>query len=755
MSDSSAPSLSSNHISRGQLTRFVSALTQALYDRMLENKHAISYYYDANVLIPIVLGMEDSATESSPADLKTSLVWGLLSAGYLGKARILRPHAIELENALQRQGKEISVPGFFGTKLQKFLDSNAVKKNVDILFQQIKHTPTEERIETFLELLRDVGPETFIFLERAADGAWQSRLVRLHNSVLSFDEREGSIRAFIEDPLTWKFYDTIKNLRGQKHEAPDSLRDAVAMCQLAKRVSEAHNGNGPLVRFNTRSSTLLSLATSDLGELLTYRTPPVVDGAERWHANVVFRDPDYYVIRASFEALRFSDLNVRSTSNNVPTLTLANLEQLCGRLNYALDADDSRMERLLEEINIGDKRLSIVIGELERLSFVQSVISQYNPPKSLRKAIKGLTEVWDFMETDAPQSRLRADIIDEAAAIGKALSFHVRGLRDWLTCFRQIEHAAQRVASTSRGAEIPDLYRDLGLVRWGEYLQENDEALVIAFCKSLVSGNSTEITRQSAALAWRVDTADSVSACMGTCSLLWMLSLFHRVIDVTNRVQDNLKAKFPVSLNILRTAARLRIDDEFSGEEKSGHVSALEDLAQSEPEDKRGRLLIGLAYVSFYIWLREPRSASTAVSAWAEKSFQHGKIAAELLINSDPLGHAFAVNHCAYVGVWANLPLDQTDHFFSLVEKFRGKKDVWNYRFADTLAFRELNHGMHLWELFTATGPEAEKEQLRRAACDACKRAEQFMVEAQPHFGDLEIPAHHKRIQALLERLGC
>ncbi|HEY2294776.1 MAG TPA: hypothetical protein VGM86_29085 [Thermoanaerobaculia bacterium] len=743
-----------DRISRGQLTRFVSALTQALYDRMLEDRYPIVYYYDANVMIPIVLGMEDPVGDDRPADLQTRLVWGLLSAGYLGKARILRPHEIELENALQRQGRENGVPGAFGRTIREFLEKEKVFDNVNQLFQQVKLAPTEEQLERFLELLRDVGPETFISLERAADGAWQRRLVRLNKSVLFFDKNEDNIREFLEYPLTWKFYDALKRTRGQKQEAPNSLRDAVALCQLAKQVSEGPNDGEPLVRFNTNSPRILSLATDNLGEVLTYRMQSVINGAERWRANMIFRNPDYYVMRASFEALRFPGLDIQEGKDVAPALTLADLERLCERLNYSLDADDSRMERLVEEIDVGERRLSNVVAELERLSFAQSVLSQYTPPGTLKEAIRGLSEVWDFMESDPPQLRLRAEIIDEAAAIGKALTVRVRGLRDWLACFRQIELAAYQFASNSIGTEPPDLYRDLGLVRWGEYLQRDDESFVILFCRSLVSGDSLEIARQSAALAWRVETATSPSAAMATCCLLWMLSLFNRVVDVVNRAQDVLKSNFPVSLNILRTAARLRGDEEFSDEEKWSHISALEVLVQAESEGKRGRLNIGLAYVAFYVWQRDGRG-NAEISEWAEKSFQYGEAAASILQNTDPLGYTFAVNHCAYVGACADVLPGRTAHYLSVMETFRRDTKIWNYRFADTLAFRELKEGMHLWELLTAAGSDAEKEVIRKKACTACKRAEKLMLDAKPHFGDPEIPVHHARVQALLERLGC
>lgn len=735
---------SGERLSRGQLARFVAALTQALYDRTLEEERDILYYYDSNVMIDIILGA-DAPPAVPEVDLQTRLVWALLSAGYLGKARVLRPHALEVEGALQRHAAEGGGKNPYRKRLREFLQREGVITNIGQL-DKARSGTRDEKVAKFVDLLLELGPETFIALERAADGAWQQRLVRLHSSILSFSEEEDRIQETLEDPLTWRFYSAVADARPKVHHPLNNLRDAVALCQLARRVRQGESDSrSHLVRFNTHSSTLSLIGNSELSNYLTYSTVLDVRGAQRWRAGLVFRTPYYYVLRASFEALSFPDLK-RRTSQPAPVLSLAQLELLCERLNDALTENDTKMESLVEEIEVGGRRLAVVLGELERLGFVRSVLSDYEPPESLKKAVDGLGEVWKFIDTDEPQARMRDEIVDEAKAIGEALRFQVEGLREWLKTFRLIERAAVRIAGASEGAAIPDIYRDLGLVRWGEKLHESDEREVRAFCEAVVSGQTGDLISQCAALTWRSEHVGTVSGCMSVCCLLWTMSLFQRVVEVINRVQDTIKDKFPVSLNILRTAARLRSAGEFSEEEKWTHVLALEELVDREGTSDKGRLLIGLGYVAFYVWSRERRRLGDSGFAWAEKSFCYGKQAVELLAD-DPLGYAFAINHCAYVGAYAGVFPDETAKYFDSLRSCQGL-EVWNYRFSDTLAYRELREGIRFWKESSEAAAELRKD-LRQSAYDACKRAEALMLEAQWHFGDLEIPEHHREIRKL------
>src|SRR5262249_47026070 len=107
-------------LSRGQLRNFVSALTMALYDTVVEQTRDMIYYYDSDVLVDIVLGV-DARPKLPEPDLQTRIVWGLLSAGYLGRAHVLRPHEIELESALHHQSQEDIGNPLIAKRIKNFL----------------------------------------------------------------------------------------------------------------------------------------------------------------------------------------------------------------------------------------------------------------------------------------------------------------------------------------------------------------------------------------------------------------------------------------------------------------------------------------------------------------------------------------------------------------------------------------------------------------------------------------------------------
>jgi hypothetical protein len=76
-----------------QIAEFALALRQAVYDRDAEIRgHSIRYYYDAQVLIGIILGFRDVVVVGEDQ----AFVRALVDLGFLGRPCVLRSHASEL-----------------------------------------------------------------------------------------------------------------------------------------------------------------------------------------------------------------------------------------------------------------------------------------------------------------------------------------------------------------------------------------------------------------------------------------------------------------------------------------------------------------------------------------------------------------------------------------------------------------------------------------------------------------------------------
>src|SRR4051812_26088450 len=118
-------------ISRGQLDRFTKALAQAVYDKTLEQSHEIRFFYDADVIVWLVLGFREFEFYRRVPSPQLLLMRALLSAGYLGTASLLRPHALELDSLIRRQPFLSSIRAEDGYKkrVRDFLRREGVDKH--------------------------------------------------------------------------------------------------------------------------------------------------------------------------------------------------------------------------------------------------------------------------------------------------------------------------------------------------------------------------------------------------------------------------------------------------------------------------------------------------------------------------------------------------------------------------------------------------------------------------------------------------
>src|SRR5215203_1328966 len=105
------------------ILRFCRALRSATFDKRLEKSNRVVYYYDADVVIRMINGFRQFKEDRRPvSDPRVLLVRALLSSGYLGEVQLLRPHALELDEALRSKGAfgGVSVRGDFRSEVESF-----------------------------------------------------------------------------------------------------------------------------------------------------------------------------------------------------------------------------------------------------------------------------------------------------------------------------------------------------------------------------------------------------------------------------------------------------------------------------------------------------------------------------------------------------------------------------------------------------------------------------------------------------------
>jgi len=751
-------------VDRGHIDRFARALRQAVYDKTLEQTETVRFYHDADVLAWPILGFQNFESYLGEPTQKLLLVRALLSAGYLGTAYVLRPHALELDNLIRR-APSFSAPKArigFSERVYTFLRSEGIEAEMTHLLDIVNSDLDEGlKIQQFLKELQSVGAETFVAIE-LANGSWQERLKRLHSTVLGFEKIGSHMDDILKERVVWRFNKVLSEQIGSRQLSLSNLRDASALAVLHGMIGARNLGRDvPIVRFYTDTDRLIhAWSTNDkMRHDLSYSNNVVSFQKDK---DFIFRDTDYFVLRASFEALRFKGVNRRRRQMSV---TLTELDRVSRELDKALVDPSVDLIKKVEQIRVCDRILVEVIAEIETLSFLRSVWSQYKPPKALKSMISGLADVWAFADDQMTQGCLYSDIRRDVDILKRELGEKVSHIRSWYTLFREVQNRASGIRGRYEEHGLPDPMRDFGMIRWGFELSEETAERIQDYFEALSSVDDDEWVRGCADFVSEVEGVDDNSSCTVVCSILWLLTLFERLVEVINDYEDMTgKVAVSPSFFMMRNAARLRTKSSFSRIEKEEQIADLAAHLHNLVDMERGRLLIGLGYNCFYVWhserdrfpALEPSIEGKEIGlSWAERSFSFGEEAVGLLKKDDPLGYAFAINHCAFVGVMTGVKHELTRIYLDRLAELRGEKGVWHYRFADTLAYSDHLEAEKLWETIRGQESSRDIEKLRKRACRMLDSADRFLREAGPYYNDPEIPQHRLQIERLKRNINC
>lgn len=753
---------------RETVQRFADALELALWDKALEEKEEITYYYDADVVMRMILGFQQfKYSHGAVTDARTLLVRALLSSGYLGKVHLLRPHALEVDEALRSKlsSKDGHAPGDFKKDLEFFLEEWSVRE----LFDEL-HAVTKERrrvrgkVELFLEKLRDVGHDSFIPIELAS-GNWQQRLVGLaEKEVLKFGSR-ADFRLSLSDPIVWEFREIIDGARAERRESVrlsrSILRDATALGTLHHQIKRREAGQDvPLVRFYTETEILTEAWAQNprMVELLSYGRDSGARDINRTARQFIFRGRDYFVVRASFAALCFRPLVVRHHS---PGTSVAQLREVADTLFEVLRRDDGELTDFIERRVVGSLPLKAYLEEFESLSFLRSIWVEYKPPELMKRLVKGIEAVWDFAGKGKTGREMRRQIQKQEEDVRERLRLEVEDIRTWYHVFEEIQKASHGALHGSVQAfTVPDPVKDLGLIRWGiELSKERVEEFKELMRPILAVEEEEEWWRGCADLADRVSNVDGeFEQCAFVCAALWALNSYSLVLRVLEQYQEQVE-DIPPCFVLLRAAAEIH-SRKLTWEEREELLTGVVAVVNQLEAETQARFFVGLGYLYFHSWLietekglvvgQEEKPCVGTVRSWLEKSFEFGRAAVSDL-DDQTLAWAFAVNHCAYVGTLGGLEPTRVEPFLEKLGKLEARPEVWNYRFADTLGYsyylgarRELGEG----------GVEQLSATKKTLIDHYLGRAYKMYERSRVYYGDHEIPAHLNDLDRLAHQVG-
>lgn len=739
-----------NKVEIRAVSKFAQSLRQAIFDRKIESVpgQAVRYYYDADILTGILLGVRDAVTA---ADLNETqeLVRALRSTGFLGDAHVLRTHALELFSQLDSAAKST---GRWSDELRSYIASTGVPAALDDIRKAIDESPVDgHQTDAILRVMTRHGRKTFVTMVAAAGSAVE----RYSLLQLRLDGLGPEIEILLNDPMTHHVYKELCATRPKGRR--NNFRDAAAITSLVRLIREFDENSPTFVRFYTETQILRRYFKSPaVRELLSYRNSVDDD------LGFVVRDGLYLILRATIPALQCVGLKVAAGARGVDR-TIDTLESLDDVSKALMDLVRLRNERTLREglreLSIGGRPLTTVITHLTDLYFLDSCLLRYDPPQALQALMPAIWDLYGFR--DSHFGEIDSRMLEHLTNAHRELQESVGGAR---RTFRNVHAIRERADELRRKvADIDfDPLRDLGLIRWGVdlplYLVEDIRILT----RRLRDEDILDRDRAAAELASRMEAVTTIDQCTAVAGLLWFLRMYDEAADTIKRFQDSLPVNDSVPpLETMRCAAAMHARRLTSHAEVNDMLRQLWQRGQSLGREEHARFLLGYGYVAFYAWrnwsvVRPDGSRHTddaVVRDWGRKSFQAASGAVSEFQRGSLLW-AFAVNHCLYVGCAIDEAEELVKPFLGEMLALSGDSILWHYRFDDTMAYYYLRVVQR--EMASASGSISNVGNSRRW-CANLRFASKFLARIPRRLFqfDPEIKEHGNSVDALRLELNC
>lgn len=742
---------------RTRVTRFANALAFALYDRKVEARgSAIIHYYDADVILDMVLGIERGDIYLQK-DSEQALVRALLSAGFLGDMHMLRPHVFELNENLRREERSRLSDEQFQGKARGFLTKTGILDKMAQLHEIVDGaTPLpsdnqETRIQRFVHALGQVAGETFARMEQC-HGRWPSRLHRyLHRKEnrLCLDRLGPETETLLKDCGSQLYEINRRLMRRRPERSLNVFQDAAALTILHSMIQAvASTEPVEVVRFYTETVAVREAIEedADLRKMLSY-SPSILPGLEApAGAELVLRDSQYYIVRAVFPVLS-------PDNKDTDEEALGNLDKLSSELK-GLESHPEELERAIEELKYDGRSLGDLLRRFENLTIMDYIWTSKRIPPDLKDlpVLKEWVSVFAFAEKTEVDQRVGEQWENARTELESSIS----GVQVWTANFRRLLSLAEQRRERGPG-RIEDPMRDLGLVRWGYDLTDDELQDLRETLDGLLWETDVDLTEHVGKLTTRmVQAREDLRQCFASCAILWAIGAYESILDLVKQYEDSDKPpKLPPSLTIIKMAASVRAGRVNSHAERKQMAEQVTQLCSGLPESKRSRILLGAGYVLYHLWKLDmdarPRDENqerynAEAKAWASQSFELGKEASRIL-SPAKLDWAFAINHCAFVGLMMRLEREEIDEYLQKLIRFESVPAFWNARFADTLGYYHLREAERVQQACQSE-EWATKDMDRHL-----DEARRYLMEAKRlDIGDIDVNEHLYQLDKLQGR---
>ena len=761
-----------------QLRRFF-YLLRLVYSDVAEEVHNDVYYYiDADVAVPIIGGLEVQHVKYvEQANARARVVRALMSCGIVGQLRILRPHALEVYEYLSRlrhAGPESDEA--FRDRVNLFTQRCGITGYLRALSDiASQHRATsggkrkQELVEQFLELLTTGGDTKFAAIE-ALRGTWTQRTRRFCGPILVFDKALGpEIRDFRSDDIeiysrmlqfferhsqTAKSHQVARPYSSNVHDAL-ALTGLAHFCRLRKT-----SRTSPLVRFYSETDVVVTAIQSDseLSEL--FREPIRSESYSTIRESSIFRDAEYFLMRARFfEVLSSNGSQDHDSLDSV----IDELKDLDNKSDDDLMGAVPDLERHLRN-KFGGVSLTECIEDLEGLRLVRATWARAAWADEVSQHIGSWVEVFNFAQSKETIRVLDAEIDD----VLDTLKAQVSRLKRWCDDHDRIRAIIKEEWHSKNSPRerfslktfLDDPVAHLGLTRWGVHLSDASVKKLSELIQHLYDADEivwADACRRFTPLIGKA-TSDAETARI-VSSVLWLIREYRWVENILFRFRESSErngGRCEEDLVVWQAAAWIRGARGLEADPPKAAIARCEEcnkrleayITTSRFSKVRvAQLWLGWAYVLFHCWRRVsisdglPEKLKNIHRGWVAQSLALA-VQAKSVLPQRSLEWGLASNHCAYVGMVCGAESSFVGAHMADLTSLEADPS-WTARFSDTAAY----YCMWLFDRFQSNPPERKELYLLLD-----RAAEHLQTAKRLSIGDIAISDHELRLQQL--RLG-
>ncbi len=453
--------------------------------------------------------------------------------------------------------------------------------------------------------------------------------------------------------------------------------------------------------------------------LLSYETPS-------GNVSTALRDCDYYIYKAS---LRQRNRFTADEDELAQKASEEYMRVLNAKVTDIVESQKVITQEVLEKIDFYGAPLSQAMKDFQMLSFLENVWLKYQAQEEIDHTVSVVVEIAREMGQSGQSRSFKQSVEKAIEELKEKIGDSAYEFKWISSIWTRLETAADelRARTDINTFTLPNFFRELGLLRYGfpmssqqkirNVLQEllrggaAEREARVAVIRACYLGRETPVQNRDdlvlGAAILLVTRMDS--------ELLWLLT--------------KTKPLPHFSLRILLAEMLFRLNPE--NERGATQLRRLEKEYADCPSHshKRPDLAVGIAYLLVRLWRTRGGQASWLRNntldeyqdklrrLYLDKAVMYAQQAYRLLDN-DPIKKIYALNQCLYYLVedGSNGQLAQMKELAGALISFKVNKELWQYRFDDTLA-------RFFYRLATEAKSKEDRKNLMREAIHCSERA--------------------------------